>query len=186
MRAELMVMRLFIDHNLPISAADHIGPLLRSISCDPIFRDFKCGRTKLTALVKHEAEKTAVEVAKKCDKVFTVCTDGSNNKKDKFYPLVVSFFNEDKGNSALLSVPTVVEASCTGEIIFNTLDAELRKQNLSWQNCIAFSSDNAPVMKGTNKGVFGYIQRQPLMFLCLGVHAISSILLQTMGGRNCL
>lgn len=32
--------------------------------------------------------------------------------------------------------------------IFGALDEELTKQDLSWDNCISFSSDNASVMLG--------------------------------------
>ena len=31
------------------------------------------------------------------------------------------------------------------------------RQGVSWDNCIAFGSDNAPVMTGQNKGVFSFV-----------------------------
>ncbi|KAL8606384.1 hypothetical protein ACOMHN_020538 [Nucella lapillus] len=41
--------------------------------------------------------------------------------------------------------------------IFELVDAELQAQGVSWDNCIAFGLDNAPVMTGQNKGVFAFV-----------------------------
>jgi hypothetical protein len=160
MSAELNMMRFFVEHNLPMNAADHCGSLFRTMFTDPVAKDYKCGRTKMTALIKYEAERIAADISGKCNKVFTVSTDGSNDNEDKCYPMVISFVDDGKPRCALLSVPTVKDASCTGENIFKTLDAELKRFGMSWDNCIALGSDNAPVMIGAKKGVYGLLKKE--------------------------
>ncbi len=79
MSAEMHMMRFFVEHNIPMAAADHCGPLFRKMfPNDPVAKDFKCARTKMTALVKHESKKIAADISSKCSNVFTISSDGSN------------------------------------------------------------------------------------------------------------
>ena len=89
-----------------------------------------------------------------CNAPFSLSTDGSNDRTDKMYPVVIRYIGTDGlCHVALLSVPCVMEHSCSGENIFNTISSDLRDKNISWQNSIALGSDNAAVMGGKNKGV---------------------------------
>jgi hypothetical protein len=159
MNAELLFTNYLVEHNIAISAADHAGPLVKKMFPDSkIAKSFKCARTKATALINHEGAKTSARIAELVrNDVFSLSTDGSNDNKDKFYPVVLTHVEEGKIKQSLLSIPTVNEISSTGENIFKTLDSEIKKHNLKWENCLAFGSDNAPVMSGTNKGTLGYI-----------------------------
>ena len=121
---------------------------------------FQCGHTKAAALIHHQANERFNSVASAiCNAPFSLSTDGSNDRIDKMYPAVIRYIGTDGlCHVALLSVPCVMEHSCSGENIFNTISSDLRDKNISWQNCIALGSDNAAVMGGKNKGVISFIR----------------------------
>ena len=163
MNAELLFMNFLVEHNIPMSAADHATALFKQMFPDSkIAEAFRCARTKATALVHHVASNVAAKVAAESKDTFSLSTDGSNDSDDKFFPIVLSHQDSNTGviKQSLLSVPTVADASATGENIFKTLDADVQRFGLTWDNCVAFGSDNAPVMCGKDKGVYGFIKRQ--------------------------
>ena len=98
--------------------------------------------------------------------MFSLCTDGSNDNADKFYPVILQYLNSPgMPQTSLLSVPMVKEVSATGRNIYNTLNSELEKHGLAWRNCLALGADIAPVMSGNNTGLFGCIkEEQPNLY----------------------
>lgn len=99
-------------------------------------------------------------IQKMRDGPYTISTDGSNDDSSKQYPIVVRTMDSTGTvNSELLSVPICQQAS-TGENIFKLLNSELEKHKVPWENCLSFGCDNANVMVGANKGVFGFIKRK--------------------------
>ena len=161
MNAELLFVSFLIEHNIPVSAADHAGPLFRRMFPDSkIAQGYQCGRTKTTALIHHQAKEVSSDVVSKANEVFSLSTDGSNDASDKFFPVVLSHRENGLCRQSLLCVPTVKEASATGENIFNMLDVEVRKHGLNWENCLSLGSDNAPVMSGNKRGVLGFIHEK--------------------------
>ena len=51
-RAEVMATNFLIQHNLPISTSDHMGPLFRAMIADSeIAKHYGCGRTKTSAII---------------------------------------------------------------------------------------------------------------------------------------
>ena len=161
MKAELLFTAFLVEHNVPISAADHASKLFRAMFPDSdIAKGFQCARTKASALIKHQAQQASCNISESARSVFSLSTDGSNDNSDKFYPIVLRHLSDTGVKVSLLSVPTVTESSATGENIFNTINSELHKHDLRWENCLALGGDNAPVMSGQKKGLFGYAKRQ--------------------------
>ena len=160
--AELLFSRFIVEHNLPLAVSDHATKLFRQMFPDSqIAKSFQCGRTKMTALVQMQADSKAKGIAKDvASNPFTLATDGSNDKSDKFYPIILRYI-DSAGDicESLLDVPTVDEPSCTGENIFNLMNAKLRANGLQWENCLALGADNANVMAGDKNGVIGRIHR---------------------------
>ncbi len=160
--AELMFSRFIVEHNLPIAVADHATKLFGQMFPDSdIAKKFKCGHAKTTALICMQSADRSRGIADDIgSQPFTVCTDGSNDQSDKFYPVIVRYVDpQGSVKSGLLHVPTVDEPSCTGENIFNTVTEKLREHGLSWENCLALGADNANVMSGKKNGVIGHIRR---------------------------
>ena len=161
MSAELLFTNFLVEHNILISAADHAGPLLKKMFPDSkIAQRFQCARTKTSVLIKHNASSISTDIVQKSCYLIWLSTDGSNDNSDKFFLIILTHSDDGRVRLSLLSVPVVKEPSATGQNIFNMLDAELHKYNLNWDKCLAFGSDNAPVMSGTKKSVLGLIKEK--------------------------
>jgi hypothetical protein len=160
--AEVMFSNFLVEHNLPLSVADKMGPLFRTMFPDSaIAKKYGCGRTKTTAIVEclaSEDDKKITTALKMGP--FSLATDGSTDMDCKqLYPLIVRYFDPDRGQimCVLLTMAENREAS-TGRNIFKLLDDELKKRQIPWQNCISFAADNAMVMQGLGIGVAGCIK----------------------------
>lgn len=51
-RAETLFSLFLVEHNIPISAADHASQLFKMFPGNSVAKDFACGRTKATAIIK--------------------------------------------------------------------------------------------------------------------------------------
>lgn len=164
--AECLMTHFIIEHNLPVSVADHMTHLFPKMFPDSkIANNFACKRTKTTHII-HETASDKVSVLKETltRTVFSLATDGSSDQgaSESLYPVLVRYFNSDVGRivTALLSLPAC-DGPSTGENIFNLLDDEIE----NWDLCIGFCSDNANVMAGSKKGVTAFIkQKNPDIF----------------------
>ena len=159
--AESLFLKFLIEHNIPLSASDHSGELFAKMFPDSdIAKTYASKRTKSTCIMNSFGEELSDCLASICSsQPFSIATDGSNDSgSESLYPIVVRYFNEEKGEilTELLTLASCAERS-TGENIFNILNQELTKRNISWDNCLSFGCDNANVMIGLNKGVAGFI-----------------------------
>lgn len=162
MNAELLFTSFLVEHNVPLSVSDHAGNLFRAMFPDSkIAQKYGCARTKTTALVQHMAGESKKEIVACLQQVpFSLATDGSTDSNSvKLYPLVVSFFNEAQGKISVVLLSVVETSDNTGAGIFAVCNNELSSLNISWENCIAFSSDNASTMTGETKGVISFVKK---------------------------
>ena len=79
----------------------------------------------------------------------------------QFCPIVVRYFSdqEKKVVAVLLSLKECTVAS-TGQNIYLEMDEELKRPGLSWDQILAFRTDNANVMVGWKNGVAAHIKNQ--------------------------
>ena len=161
--AEVLFTNFLIEQNVPIAVSDHAGSLFRKMFPDSeIAKKYWCARTKTSAIIGNLAKDTTSSIAEKLQNTPYACaTDGSNDVNTQLYPLVIRYFNKDidKIMTALLSMPSCNE-SCTGEHIFNLMNREFVKYDISWTNCLSFGCDNASVMTGKYKGVAKFVADQ--------------------------
>ena len=159
-RAEVMFTDMITELNLPIAAADTINKVVKKAFTDSqIAKSYECGRSKTTALINSIStitETDIVEIMK--NGAFSLCTDGSSDQAGKLYPLVVLYSDKTGVHQGLLCVMEL-EGAGTGENIYKMIKSELESHNVPVTNCIAFGSDNAPVMTGKHKGVITYMQK---------------------------
>lgn len=170
-RAELFFTRFLVEHNVPIAAADHAGPLFRKMfPKSDVAKQYGCARTKTTAIVKEMAS-TAIDSLKKQMRIrpFSVACDGSNDSDHKLYPIVITYFNpaENLVENNLLSLPTLI-GSGTGENISNLILKELKKMNIPFENCLSFMADNAYVMQGKKIGAVAFLKQNNKNLISLG------------------
>ena len=162
-KAECLFTSFIIEHNLPISVADHASKLFPKIFPDSdTAKKYSSGRTKTTAIMNEMAKdvgQTMVSALEK--KAFTLSTDGSNDVDMKLYPIVLTYVDEDlsKVVNCLLSVPNL-EGKSTGENIANWVSTEILSHGLDIKNCVSLGVDNANVMIGKHKGVAAFLLKK--------------------------
>lgn len=157
--AEMLFTSFLVEHNIPLAVSDHAGHLFRAMFPDSaIAKKYGCARTKTSALVQYMSSQTKEEIASVLRiSAFSLSIDGSTDKNAvKLYPLVVSFFNEKLGQVCTLLLSLLECTDNTGQGIFSVINKELVSLGICWENCVAFSSDNANTMIGVNKGVFSF------------------------------
>ncbi|KAL8598431.1 hypothetical protein ACOMHN_032708 [Nucella lapillus] len=161
-KAETLFSHFLVEHNLPISASDHAGPLFRAMFPNSeIAQRYGCARTKTTSLLQTCSSTHQYALAEQM-KIgpFIIGTDGSQEGTEKFYPIVLRTLTPAGTiTTELLANPTCDE-SATGENIFGLLDRCLGRYDIPWKNCVALMCDNANVMTGRNKGVISYVLRK--------------------------
>ncbi|KAL8593255.1 hypothetical protein ACOMHN_009909 [Nucella lapillus] len=161
-KAETLFSHFLVEHNLPISASDHAGPLFRAMFPNSeIAQRYGCARTKTTSLLQTCSSTHQDALAEQMKNgPFIIGTDGSQEGTEKFYPIVLRTLTPAGTiTTELLANPTCDE-SATGENIFGLLDRCLGRYDIPWKNCVALMCDNANVMTGRNKGVISYVLRK--------------------------
>ena len=99
-KAEPLFTGFIWEHNLPIAATDHAGPLFKKMFPDSkIASKYSCARTKTTAVLGELSKQTSASIAEKARSCpFSLATDGSNDGEDaQLYPASISVFNETTG-----------------------------------------------------------------------------------------
>ncbi|KAK7504777.1 hypothetical protein BaRGS_00003805 [Batillaria attramentaria] len=163
-RAETMMVDLVVELNLPMAALDRLSKGVKLMFPDSdIAKQFQCARSKGTAIVKEMAAQTTLGLAERMKKQpFTISTDGSNDKGgQKLFPLVVRTVDPHtkEVRSDALAVPAI-EGSATGVNIFNLIKREFEVHEIPFRNCLALGCDNANVMVGAEKGVYGCMAKE--------------------------
>ncbi|XP_074661129.1 zinc finger BED domain-containing protein 5-like [Tubulanus polymorphus] len=159
-RAETMFCEFLVEHNIPISAADHVGELARKMFPDSqIAKDYSSGRTKTTCIIKELAK----VVKEKCvdalkTNPFVLGIDGSALQNNTYYPIVVRFIDTESLNchTQLLTLP-IWNSSHTGEAIFDIINQELNSNGIEWKQLLSLVCDNCSVMTGRNKGTIKFV-----------------------------
>ena len=68
-KAEALFTAFLVEHNLPLSVADHAGPLFKEMFPDSaIAKKYKCGRTKtreVVTVLATEAREETIEAVQK-------------------------------------------------------------------------------------------------------------------------
>ena len=147
---------LFVaKHNLAFLTSDHATKLFATMFKDSeTAKNFACGRTKCTAIVKEALGPFyAKKVVKSMSDSFSIMMDESNDNTDKSSILLVRVLDTEVGDirSRFLDMPVVNIG--TARNLFNALKQSLEKFGLDFTKAISFMSDTTNVMKGARSGV---------------------------------
>lgn len=145
-----------VEHNIPLSVSDHAAPLFWKMfpRCDEAKR-YACVRTKTTAIVREIAANAMAPLLDALkQRPFSIAVDGSNSRDSQLYPIVATYYVKEAARveSRLLCLGTI-EGEATGQKIGHLILDEMKSRNLSIENLLAMSSDNANVMIGKKNGV---------------------------------
>jgi hypothetical protein len=116
-RAEVMFAELATQLNWPIASNDLVTKTVKAAFPDSaIAKKYACGRSKATAIVKELAKDGKLEITDKIATApFCLATDGSNDLRNKQFPVVINYTDLDVGVCCrLLSVPVLTNTAATG------------------------------------------------------------------------
>uniref|UniRef100_H3BDR6 HAT C-terminal dimerisation domain-containing protein n=1 Tax=Latimeria chalumnae TaxID=7897 RepID=H3BDR6_LATCH len=151
--AECLFTAFLVEHNVPLAVADHLSKLFKCT-----FPDLKVAQKygKSSHIVKITFLPPSLEYVLQCVKLqpFALAIDSSSDESQKELVELVHFFDEQKGK-----VLAFFDFQCTAEATLKAVQETFVKNNIPWENAIAFSSDNASLMLGHHK-VFTKIKEQ--------------------------
>lgn len=85
-RAECLFTSFLVEHNVPLSAADHAGALFKKMfPTSEVAKKYSCGRTKTTCIVNKMAKNASSEVVK-------CLQNGPDTDKSLFFSSVRNYF----------------------------------------------------------------------------------------------
>ena len=102
-KAEVLMTNFLVQHNLPLSTSDHMGPLFRSaFPNSDIVKQYACGRTKTCAIVNKTMGCHCHEyVVQHCkEHPFSLGIDGSSDTDvNKMNPMTVRIFDINRSHN---------------------------------------------------------------------------------------
>lgn len=102
-RAETLYSNFIAEHNVPVSIADHAGPLFKKMFPDSqIAQQYACARTKTAATLNTLSSNDEQVISDLMFRSpFSIATDGSTDMDDvKLYPLVVRVYDPSVGKNS--------------------------------------------------------------------------------------
>ena len=74
------------------------------------------------------------------------------NNKEKIFSLLVSFFNDDRGESVIAHYDSILLINANAETLFSGIDSCFSRIGILWDNLISDLSDSAAYMRGKSFG----------------------------------
>lgn len=156
--SELCLTFHTVTHNMSYRSSDCNIKLIKNLFYDSkICQSVQCRRTKMEALAKNVLYPLSIQMHLNAitSKKFSISSDSSSKGNVKVYPIGVQYFDVSKGiiNFVLDFYEDPNERSID---IFNHLKQSLIANNLSLNNVIAFTGDNASVNYAKFHSVYKY------------------------------
>ena len=141
--------------NLAFLASDYATKLFSKMFPDSeIAKQFACGRTKTTAIVKVAVSPHYLKVTTdSMSNPFSIMMDESNDKTDKSCIVLVRVLDPAVGDVRTRFIDMPVVNIGTAQNLFSALKLSLSNKGFDFSNVVAFMSDTTNVMKGARSGV---------------------------------
>ena len=169
-----MVSNVIVQHSLSVSAADHLGQLLKNNFPDiQIASSYTCSKPKTFCIINKAFQPYYQKQTKDYFKnhPFTVGHDCSNDTGvQKMNPIAVRIFdiNQSKTVSEYFHSMclTVGENACKAYKIFEKIDSIFLSDGIPWQNCASLSVHNTEAMVGKHNSVGSrFLEKNPNVFI---------------------
>ena len=147
---------LFVaHHNIAFLSSDHATRLFTHMFSDSkIAKNFSCGRTKCTAIIKQAlAPYYTTKVKKSLLNPFSVMMDESNDKSNKSCIILVRVLDPEIGDVCTRFVDMPVVNVGTAKNLFDALKSSMADVGVDFLKAVSFMSDTTNVMKGNRSGV---------------------------------
>ena len=135
-----------------------------------IAKKYQCAKTKTTSIINVITDVKKTDLVKKLQSMpFSIAINGSNDNDSKIHPILVTFYDEEIGKivSCILALNPLQERATGKNIAYSILNL-FEKLYIPLTNCIAFASDNAPVMVGEKSGVIHFLQEKNPYIISIG------------------
>lgn len=156
-KAEVKFTGFLAEHNLPLSAADHLGSLIRSSFPDSkIAQAYSCARTKALCILNDAIAPDLIKslVADMKVNVFALSVDGSNDQdQQKMNPVTVRIFDINQHKVVCKFLDMCLSKESTADGIFSCIESALNKHSIPWTNCLGFGVDNTSVNVGKHNSI---------------------------------
>jgi hypothetical protein len=157
-KAEVLMTNFLVQHNLPLSTSDNMGPLFRSAFLDSdIAKQYACGRTKTCAIVNKAMGRHCHEyVVQHCkEHPFSLGIDGSSDTDvHKMNPMTVRIFDINRSHTVTthfynMCVTSGRDASKSAQL-FLVVQAKMLEDEIPWSQAVSHSVDNTNSMIGVH------------------------------------
>ena len=134
-KAEAKFTDLIVNLNLPLSAADTITKTMKKALPDSeIARGYKCSRSKTTAMVNTVEKQESATIEELLEtQPYSLSTDGSNDQRDKQFPVVITAVGESGVRQHLLTVPILYDSAT----VYKLSSKALTDRNIPISNSIS-------------------------------------------------
>ena len=167
-RAKVLFAYFLREHHLAFQLGDHCTQLFKLMFPDSsIAKDFKCSRTKATAVLKvvQDCWKT-ISTAVRETKYFSLQTDETTDiTVTQQAAIMLRFFDNTQGQvrCVIFSLESVERE--TAELLFNAIDKHFQVSTiLLYNNLVGLGTDGANVILGARNSVMLQLQcKQPAL-----------------------
>lgn len=160
--AETMFVYHTVYHSHSYLSADCAGKLFPSMFQDSKTAcKFKCGRTKISKIAENCLASASISLVIRDlenNHKYSIATDASNKGNIKTFPLVLRYFDKNKGVQTKLLSFFNLESEKSVDIS-SALIKELNKHKIHLRDATAFSADNASVNFGKHQSVFTELKK---------------------------
>ena len=169
-RAEVKVVTMLVQHNIPLASADELTPLFHDVFPDSeIAKNFSSRRTKTACIINGVIapffQQLLVESMK--SDPFAIAIDGSSDTGiEKMNPLTVRVFDKTRHVVTTQFLDMCLSSSSTAEGIFGKIDDVLSKHGISWSKCVGIGLDNTSVNMGCRNSIkTRIVQKNPAVYV---------------------
>jgi len=153
--AEIRIASFIAEHNIPISATDHLVELIKNLKLEPeALKKITCYRTKATALINNVVGATGFETVINLIKThkFSLLVDESTDVSSIKYLALVRINHEWKVKDYFLQLIPLHVA--TAQSIYDAIIHFFIKYQVPYiKNLIGFPSDGANAMMGNKNSL---------------------------------
>lgn len=158
--AELRIAAFIVEHNIPLSTANHLPQLISAICPDSqIAQEIKCAATKSSGIIKHVlGEYNFLQLIDQLkNKNFSLLVDESTDRGPvKHLALVVRMLEKEIVSDNFLTLIPITEASASH--LYGEIKKFFSDHKIPMSNIIGFAADGANVMMGQNQSVAKFIK----------------------------
>ena len=157
MHSEVKVVKMLVQHNIPLSLSDELTPLFYDIFSDSeIAKKLSSRRTKTACIINGAIAPTYLHSLVEAMKngPFAIAIDESNdNGIEKMKPLTVRIIDSESGTVHTQVLDMCLSSVSTAEGIFSKMNEVLIKYEVPWSNFVGISIDNTSVNQGCKNSI---------------------------------